>query len=201
MRGRHLGEPMTLSPELSNVVRRRVDTRVNCLKKVWAYIKNNNLRDPKNSHYFFPDKKLAKIFGNGRLCCRPITGMGKFLDAHLVGLSLDQHNNILHPHVPLPAEKARAWVNQCKYKCRVCSEEIDSKRKMQQHLEKHNLEYWEYCLTHGDPTVSHVMHQCRVCSVQFALSDKDAYYHLRKHGLGRIDYYFKYIMDENVNGK
>ena len=47
------------------------------------------------------DKKLAKIFGNGRVCCIPMTSMGKFLDAHLEGSSLDQHNSILHQCVRL----------------------------------------------------------------------------------------------------
>ena len=62
MSGRHSGAPMMLSPELAEIVRRKVDTRVNCLKKVGAYIKKNNLRDlPPSSHYFLPDKKLAKV--------------------------------------------------------------------------------------------------------------------------------------------
>ena len=58
----HHGEPMKLSPELADVVRRKVDTRVNCLKKVVAYINKNNLRNPlPSSHYFLPDEKLAKV--------------------------------------------------------------------------------------------------------------------------------------------
>ena len=58
----HHGEPMTLSAELADIVRRKVETRVNCLKKVGAYIKKNNLRNPlPSSHYFLPDEKLAKV--------------------------------------------------------------------------------------------------------------------------------------------
>ena len=101
--------------------------------------------------------------------------------------------------------QAQAWVNQCKYKCQVCSKEINSKINMQAHINrKHNLEYWEYCLTHGDPMLSQVMHRCKICSVQFPLNDSDAYLHLKKHGIDRIEYYSQYIMavdDANVNGK
>ena len=71
-------------------------------------------------------------------------------------------------------------------------------------IRKHNLGYGEYCLTHGDPMQSQVMHRCKICSVQFPLNDKDAYKHFKKHGLDRIEYYFNYIMDANdanVNGK
>ena len=77
--------------------------------------------------------------------------------------------------------------------------------QMQAHINwKHNLEYGEYCLTHGDPMVSQVMHRCKICSVEFPLNDTNASSHLKKHGLDHIDYYTQYIMDvddENVNGK
>ena len=60
--------------------------------------------------------------------------------------------------------------------------------KMQQHVRKqHNLEYGEYCLTRRDPTVSQVMHQCKICSDQFAIIEKDAFDHLKKHGIDGID--------------
>ena len=77
--------------------------------------------------------------------------------------------------------------------------------KMQQHVRKqHNLEYGEYCLTRRDPTVCQVMHQCNICSVQFAINDKDAFDHFKKHGIDRIEYYSQYIMDVDdakANGK
>ena len=90
-----------------------------------------------------------------------------------------------------------------KKKCQVCSEKINSKRKMQSHIPwKHSLGYGEYCLTHGDPTVSQVMHRCKICSVQFPHNDMDAFSHLKKHGIDRIDYFSQYIMDvDDANGK
>ena len=110
------------------------------------------------------------------------------------GSSLDNMAIYIHDESVIN-EKARVWVNQCRYKCQVCSMEIQSKIKMYEHVRKHNLEYWKYCMTHGDPTVSQVMHQCKICSAQFALNDKDAYCHLKRHGLGHMDYFITYIME------
>jgi len=36
------------------------------IKKVWEYIKANDLQDPKNKRLIVPDKKLAKIFGDSK---------------------------------------------------------------------------------------------------------------------------------------
>jgi chromatin remodeling complex protein RSC6 len=34
------------------------------IKKVWEYIKANNLQDPKEKRYIMNDSKLKKVFGN-----------------------------------------------------------------------------------------------------------------------------------------
>ncbi len=53
-----------LSPELAEIVEEKEMTRGNVTKKLWEYIKANNLQDPKNKRLIIPDAKLAKVFGN-----------------------------------------------------------------------------------------------------------------------------------------
>ncbi|MCK4934308.1 MAG: type I DNA topoisomerase [Simkaniaceae bacterium] len=53
-----------LSPELSSFTGEAEMTRGNVTKKVWEYIKANNLQDPKNKRLIVPDAKLTKIFGS-----------------------------------------------------------------------------------------------------------------------------------------
>ena len=72
--------PMNLSPELADIVGKKVASRAECIKELWAYIKKNKLQDPENKSFVVPDKKMAKIFGNDRM--RGF-GMSKFLSAHL----------------------------------------------------------------------------------------------------------------------
>ena len=90
---------MKLSDDLAQVVKRKEASRTECLRRLWTYIKNNNLRDSENKLYFFPDKKMAKIFGREKVQCLPFVSMIKFLNAHLgesqVSL-VDNENNILN---------------------------------------------------------------------------------------------------------
>ena len=37
------------------------------MKHLFAYIKENGLKDPEDGRFFIPDKKMAKIFGNEKL--------------------------------------------------------------------------------------------------------------------------------------
>ena len=71
---------MKLSAELADIVGKKEASRADCVKELWAYIKKNDLQDPKNKQYFKPDKKLAKVFGTDRI--RGF-GMQKFLSAHV----------------------------------------------------------------------------------------------------------------------
>ena len=60
-RGGGLTKPMKLSPELADLVGKKEASRAECIKELWAYLKKNNLQDPENKQYFFPDKKMAKV--------------------------------------------------------------------------------------------------------------------------------------------
>jgi hypothetical protein len=36
-------------------------SRAECIKLLWAYLKEHNLQDPSNKQYFTPDAKMAKV--------------------------------------------------------------------------------------------------------------------------------------------
>ena len=69
-----------LSSEMAEIVGKDISNRAELSKLIWAYIKENGLQDPKNKHYFTPDKKMAKVFGKERLGG---FAMQKFLPPHL----------------------------------------------------------------------------------------------------------------------
>merc|ERR1711890_129724 len=79
-KGSGLTKPMKLSADLADIVGKKEASRAECIKLLWAYLKKNNLQDPENKQYFFPDKKMAKVFGSDRVRA---FGMAKFLSAHL----------------------------------------------------------------------------------------------------------------------
>ncbi len=54
----------TLSKELSDIVGEENLSRPEITKKLWDYIKEHELQDPKNKRRIVPDKKLAKLFGS-----------------------------------------------------------------------------------------------------------------------------------------
>ena len=57
-------QPMKVSDDLAAVVGKGPMPRTEVTKKLWAYIKKNNLQDAKNKRNINPDEKLQKIFGN-----------------------------------------------------------------------------------------------------------------------------------------
>ena len=63
------------------LIGRKVASRAECVKYMWAYLKKNNLQDPDNKQYFFPDKKMAKVCGEDRM--RGF-GMSKCIGQHLI---------------------------------------------------------------------------------------------------------------------
>lgn len=57
------GKNMHLSAELAAIVGSSEMPRSEVLKKVWDYIRSNNLQDSKNKRLIHPDAALAKVFG------------------------------------------------------------------------------------------------------------------------------------------
>ncbi len=54
---------MTLSADLEAVTGKGPMPRSEVVKKLWAYIKKNNLQNPKNKRNILADDKLQKVFG------------------------------------------------------------------------------------------------------------------------------------------
>ena len=55
-------KPMTISPELAAIVGAEPMPRSEVVKKLWEYIKKNELQDPANKRNIIADEKLKKIF-------------------------------------------------------------------------------------------------------------------------------------------
>ena len=55
--------PLNLSPALGEIVGNKPLPRTQIIKKLWDYIKKNNLQDSKNRRMINGDAKLKAIFG------------------------------------------------------------------------------------------------------------------------------------------
>ena len=56
-------KPMTISSDLAEVVGKGPMPRSEVVKKLWVYIKKENLQDPKNKRNIVADEALKKVFG------------------------------------------------------------------------------------------------------------------------------------------
>lgn len=56
-------KPMTISPELAKVVGAGPMPRSEVVKKLWEYIKKNDLQNPANKRNILADDKLKVVFG------------------------------------------------------------------------------------------------------------------------------------------
>ena len=55
-------------------------SRPQVVKRLWAYLKENNLQDPENKQFFTPDAKMEPVFGSERM---KAFSMSKYLKEHL----------------------------------------------------------------------------------------------------------------------
>lgn len=56
-------KPMTISPELAEVIGKGPMPRSEVVKALWVYIKKNNLQDPANKRNIVADSALKAVFG------------------------------------------------------------------------------------------------------------------------------------------
>lgn len=56
-------KPLNISSELAAVVGEGPMPRSEVVKKLWVYIKENNLQDPANKRNINADENLKKVFG------------------------------------------------------------------------------------------------------------------------------------------
>lgn len=73
-------KPMNLSAELEAVIGKGPLSRGEVVKKIWDYIKKNNLQNPANKRNIFADDKLMPIFGKKEVTMFEMT---KLVSAHL----------------------------------------------------------------------------------------------------------------------
>ena len=73
-------KPMTLTSELEAVVGKGPMPRGEVVKKMWDYIKKNDLQNPKNKRNIFADDKLMPIFGKKEVTMFEMT---KLVSKHL----------------------------------------------------------------------------------------------------------------------
>jgi chromatin remodeling complex protein RSC6 len=74
-------KPMTISKELAVVVGNGPMPRSEVVKNLWAYIKKNNLQDPKNKRNINADANLLAVFGGKKVV--NMFEMTKLVSAHL----------------------------------------------------------------------------------------------------------------------
>jgi chromatin remodeling complex protein RSC6 len=74
-------QPMKPSKDLAGVVGEGPMPRTEVTKKLWDYIKKNNLQDAKNKRNINPDAKLEKIFGGKKAV--NMFEMTKLVNKHL----------------------------------------------------------------------------------------------------------------------
>ena len=74
-------KPMTLSPELEAVVGTGPMPRSEVVKKLWEYIKSNDLQNPANKRNILADDKLKVVFGGKAEVT--MFEMTKLVSAHL----------------------------------------------------------------------------------------------------------------------
>ena len=75
-------KPLTPSAALAEVVGTSPLPRTQVVKKLWAYIKKNNLQDTKNRRNINADAKLKAVFGKGTVSMFEMT---KLVSKHLRG--------------------------------------------------------------------------------------------------------------------
>jgi upstream activation factor subunit UAF30 len=75
-----LMKPLQPSGELGAIVGSKPLPRAEVVKKVWDYIKQNNLQNPQNKREILADAKLEPIFGKKKVT---MFEMNKHLAGHL----------------------------------------------------------------------------------------------------------------------
>ncbi|MCB0342224.1 MAG: hypothetical protein KDD59_08260 [Bdellovibrionales bacterium] len=73
-------KPLTPSSALAAVIGTQSIPRTQVVKKLWAYIKKNNLQDPKNKRNILADSKLKSVFGKNSVSMFEMT---KIVSKHL----------------------------------------------------------------------------------------------------------------------
>lgn len=74
-------KPMSISAELAVIIGKGPMPRSEVVKKLWVYIKEHNLQDPKNKRNINADESLKKVFGGKEVV--NMFEMTKLISKHL----------------------------------------------------------------------------------------------------------------------
>ncbi len=74
-------KPMSISAELAAIVGKGPMPRSEVVKKLWVYIKEHNLQDPKDKRNINADESLKKVFGGKKVV--NMFEMTKLISKHL----------------------------------------------------------------------------------------------------------------------
>jgi len=75
-----LKRPVQISDALAEIVGKGPMPRTEVTKRLWKYIKEKNLQDPKERRQINPDQKLGKVIGNQQI---DMFQMTKKVSSHL----------------------------------------------------------------------------------------------------------------------
>ncbi len=74
-------KPMTISPELAEVVGKGPMSRPEITKQIWVYIKKHDLQDPKDKRTINADAKLQAV--SGGVASFNMMKLGGFISKHV----------------------------------------------------------------------------------------------------------------------
>ena len=77
-----LNQKLRPSPELATIMgSSQPVTRAEAVKKLWDYVKKNDLQNPKNKREILADEKLKPLFGKDKITMFEV---GKIINSHLL---------------------------------------------------------------------------------------------------------------------
>ncbi|MBU1132289.1 SWIB/MDM2 domain-containing protein [Patescibacteria group bacterium] len=79
-----LRKPLKVSADLEAVIGKGPMPRMDVVKKIWEYIKKNDLQNPKNKRNILADEKLLKVFGGKKEVS--MFEMTKLVSKHLTNM-------------------------------------------------------------------------------------------------------------------
>ena len=78
-KGEMISRPQ-VKPTIAVISSTKYNSLIQCVKRLWAYLKEKELQDPENKQWFTPDDTMAPVFGDKKIKC---FGMMKYLKGHL----------------------------------------------------------------------------------------------------------------------
>ena len=79
-KGEKISRPQVREPPTISHSQPKLYLSLQCVKRLWAYLKEKELQDPENKQWFTPDETMAPIFGDEKIKC---FSMSKYLKEHL----------------------------------------------------------------------------------------------------------------------